>query len=66
MKPSGSLRFRQISSARLGDADLIRVGQTVLELRIDVEGDLALVKPPDTGSRKDKPKTLTAHVTVEK
>lgn len=29
-------------------------------------GDLGLVRPPDTGSRKDAPKTLTIHVSVEK
>ena len=28
-------------------------------------GDLALVRPPDTGSRKDTAKTLTIHVAVE-
>ena len=29
-------------------------------------GDIALVRPPDSGTRKDEPKTLTIHVTVEK
>lgn len=29
-------------------------------------GDLALVRPPDSGSRKDAAKALTIHVTVEK
>lgn len=29
-------------------------------------GDLGLVRPPDSGSKKDSAKTLTVHVTVEK
>jgi hypothetical protein len=29
-------------------------------------GDLALVRPPDTGTRKDNPLVLTIHVIVEK
>ena len=29
-------------------------------------GDIALVRPPDSGTRKDEPKTLTIHITVEK
>ena len=29
-------------------------------------GDLALVRPPDTGTRKDPAKTLTVHISIEK
>jgi len=29
-------------------------------------GDLGLVRPPDTGTKKDPPKTLTVHISVEK
>lgn len=29
-------------------------------------GDIALVRPPDSGTRKDNPKTLNIHVNVEK
>ena len=38
-------------------------GNYVITINI---GDLGLVRPPDTGSRKDAAKTLTIHVTVEK
>ncbi len=34
-------------------------------MTIDI-GDLALVRPPDSGSKKDLAKTITIHITVEK
>ncbi len=38
-------------------------GEYVMTINI---GDLGLIRPPDSGSKKDPAKTITIHITVEK